>query len=498
MKEELIRIENGEFQYGGCQYQFDVMIAKGECIGVYVDDHISSGTAYLGIFNGNAPLCGGKAFALGEAVRFSEMERWIRQNCMIINKHRFTTKELNVWDFVTALGKSNAGEAAKKAMSKESERFRGRMDVKWGWDEKLYRLSMLDYYLLAVYKGWLWESKILVLDRITEILRRKDLEKFMACVQLLLEQGTAVFMLDLDEESIYQYANRVDVVSNRRTCYRLYPEEYDERIYKIVGYEQKKAMAGKTEHSVPVGGKAILEVSGLQFEGMPPLSFQIQSGEIAFLRDENYNTVSQIRACFLERKSWKSGTFRLGGKEYRAKDIGGLIGKQIGLQVEMPDRRGGVLFDNLTALENLTGSLIPKAGKRIVRKSLEDNVLDKASEWFERDKLLKPLSEWPLPEKLRLSYYKWYLIHPMLLVCLFPFAGQETVYHERIMEMLAACAKRGMGVWMISSGIDAICERTGHSEFWERLRFVGDEEPMIPGLRECAARVGTRDGITYV
>ena len=41
MKEELIRIEHGYFHSESGQYQFDVSIAHGECIGVYVDEHLT-------------------------------------------------------------------------------------------------------------------------------------------------------------------------------------------------------------------------------------------------------------------------------------------------------------------------------------------------------------------------------------------------------------------------------------------------------------------------
>ena len=34
-----------------------------------------------------------------------------------------------------------------------------------------------------------------------------------------------------------------------------------------------------------------------------------------------------------------------------------------------------------------------------------------------------------------------------------------------IIDMLVLCARRGMAVWIISSGIDAICEKTDNEEF---------------------------------
>ena len=129
-----------------------------------------------------------------------------------------------------------------------------------------------------------------------------------------------------------------------------------------------------------------------------------------------------------------------------------------------------MLFDNLTALDNLTACLLPKAGRRIVRRRVVENVLQEAERWFPREELLRPLREWSLPARLRFSYYKWYLLNPKLLICFFPFAGQETAHHEMIADLLVTCAERGMAVWVISSGIDAVCQKTKNEEFLRRLR----------------------------
>lgn len=41
-----------------------------------------------------------------------------------------------------------------------------------------------------------------------------------------------------------------------------------------------------------------------------------------------------------------------------------------------------------------------------------------------------------------------------------------------IIDMLVLCARRGMAVWIISSSIDAICEKTDNEEFLRRLRYI--------------------------
>ena len=103
MKEELIRIEHGYFHSESGQYQFDVSIAHGECIGVYVDEHLTSGTAYLDIFKGKTVFTDGRAFCCGQRIGTTGLERWIRQNAIVVDKSRFASKELTMRDFVLAL-----------------------------------------------------------------------------------------------------------------------------------------------------------------------------------------------------------------------------------------------------------------------------------------------------------------------------------------------------------------------------------------------------------
>ena len=474
MKEELIRVEHGCFQSEDCEYHLEISVSRGECIGIYVDDHLTSGTAYLNIFKGYAHMKSGKAFSCGRRVGGQELERWILQNSMIVDKYRFESRELTVRDFLVALGKpmdqSQLRDVTQRLEGPEAAAMMQQMELHLPMELSLAEVSLLDYYRLCIFRAWLWKCELLILDRLTEILRQKDLEKLMRCVRLLLEHGTAVILFDLDETFMYRCSDRIDVIKNRKTCYRLYPEEYGEKLYEILGWKCRNS--GMKQTGQYNGDNVVLHVSDLTFSGMPPLNFQISGGEIAFLRDENYSTAVQLRNCFLSGQRWLDGTFCLNGTVYTHGELAGLIGTEIGIQIERPDRPNGVLFDNLTGLDNLSACLLSKAGKWVATRRVKENILDEASRWFPREELQKPLRTWPLPQRLRFSYYKWYLLNPKLLICFFPFAGQETAHHEMIIDMLVTCAERGMAIWVISSGIDAICEKTGNQEFLRRLRYL--------------------------
>ena len=477
MKEELIRIEHGWFRSESGAYQFDISIARGECIGVYVDEHLTSGTAYLEIFKRRTLLTGGRAFCCGQRTGATDLEHWIRQNTIVVDKSRFAGKELTMRDFVLALGRSfslrQQMRSSERLTSLASADMLHQMGLNRPWDTPLTDLSMLDYYRLAMFRAWFTGCELLVLDRLTETLRYQDLDRVMECVQLLLGHGMAVFLFDMDEAFMFRYASRIDVIKERRTFFRLYPEEYGPRLFELLGWERSSGTA-RVERTAPVHGEAVLAVRELTFPSVPPLTFEVRSGEIAFLRDENYNTGRRLHECFLENRSWTGGSFRLNGRLYAHSELSRVIGTEIGIQIERPDRPGGVLFDNLTALDNLCTCLIPKAGKHIVRKKLVSSILEEAARWFPREMLLRPLSTWTLPDRLRFSYYRWYLLNPRLLICFFPFAGQESTHHKMIIDLLVMCARRGMAVWIISSGIDAICEKTDNAEFLRRLRYLNE------------------------
>ena len=89
------------------------------------------------------------------------------------------------------------------------------MGIFFDWSTPLTALAMPDYYRLSAFKAWLSRSQVIVLDRITEILRRQDLEPFMDCIRLLMEHGTAVFLMDLDEAFLFCYADWYDRDSER-------------------------------------------------------------------------------------------------------------------------------------------------------------------------------------------------------------------------------------------------------------------------------------------
>lgn len=476
MKEELIRIENGVFLFEAVEYQFDLEISKGACIGVFADNHEYAGSAFEGIFSGRSQFQKGKAFVCGSRVSPEELNSWIREHAVRLNRNRFTAKESNVLDFLLYLGPDLSMEEHKallgKLHSKEAETIKKQMGCTVSEKDKLTKLTVTEYYKLAVFRAWLWNYSIIILDRISEILPSQNLEDFMDCVQLLQGQGMGCIMLELNEDFMYRYASRVDVIRNRKVCYRLEPEEYDERLYRILGWRYSKGSSEERQEEDDSDKEEAFRAENLLFSGKEPLNCSIHKGEIALFRDEHLELVPILKKCIFEKENWISGDLYLDGKCCTPAALRKKIGKEIGIQTERPDRKGGILFDNLSGLENLYDSLIPKSGRKLILKNSVNSILHTAEKVFSKELLLTPVGRWSYPDRLKLIYYRWYLINPRLLICMMPFSGQETPYHEMIIEMLVNCARRGMAILLVSSGVDGIYEKTENQEFRKRLKVL--------------------------
>lgn len=213
---------------------------------------------HISIFSrGKRCLPDGRAFCCGQRIGATGLERWIRQNAIVVDKSRFASKELTMRDFVLALVRTNhlrqRFPSTERLTSLAATDMLHRMGLNLPWSTRLIDLSMLDYYRLSIFRAWFNGYKLLVLDRLTETLRRQDLAKLMDCVQLLLRHGTAVFLFDMDEAFMFRYASRIDVIRDRRTFFRLYPEEYGPRLFELLGWEGGRGVK-RFEHTAMTEG----------------------------------------------------------------------------------------------------------------------------------------------------------------------------------------------------------------------------------------------------
>ncbi|MGN1141861.1 MAG: hypothetical protein ACI4TF_11720 [Oliverpabstia sp.] len=481
MKEELIRIENGRIRKGEHLLNIDVEISKGESIGIISDNLMNSDT-FLEFFRGNLRLEQGKSYFHGERASVEEIGKKIVECTMILErKNKFST-ELTAWDFLVALrggtGRKGKKEQLKRFYSPEAEEVRKNLEIDFQWRDSLVSLTPLSLCRLYLFKAWFYHYEIMVLGHITEVLRENDIYKLMEYVEYFLQRGMAFLLVDQESDFLFSHTCRIDILKNGTTCYRLFPEQFEEEtlIHIMRGKEQWEEsdmgkVLGKKKKYTAISAP-VLEFDGVMTDLIDELTFQVRKGEIGVLLDRNYQTALEVRKLFLNEKRWKRGQIRVNGSACSPAELSSMLGREIGIQLENPGKKGKTLYYNLSGLENLSSVLIPKMGSRLVRKKIEQNIMKEAGEWFDEELLRQKVSEWTPEDRLRLSYYKWYLVNPYVLICFFPFSGTDFLKYRIIMDMLTMCAEKGMAILMISTDIEGICEKINDANFINRIRYI--------------------------
>ncbi|MCI6043130.1 hypothetical protein MR857_07285 [bacterium] len=483
MKEELIRIENGKIRKGDHLLDIDVEISRGESIGIISDNLMNSDT-FLDFFRGNLRLEQGKAYFLGERTSMEEIGKKITESTMILERKNKFSPELAAWDFLVALrggtGRNGKKEQLKRFHSPEAEEVRKNLEIDFQWKDSLAYLTPLSLCRLYLFKAWFYHYEIMVLGHITEVLRENDIHKLMEYVEYFLQRGMAFLLVDQESAFLFSHTCRIDVLKNGITCYRLFPEQFDQEtlIHIMRGKDHGKEsnmdkINDKKEKNASISSP-VLEFDKVVSDMTDELNFQIRKGEIGVLLDYNYQTALEIRRIFLNEKRWKRGQIRVNGSTCSPAVLSSMLGKEIGIQLENPAKKGKTLYYNLSGLENLSSMLIPKMGSRIVRKKIEQNIMKEAGEWFDEKLLRQKISEWTPEDRLRLSYYKWYLVNPYVLICFFPFSGTDFLKYRIIMDMLTMCAEKGMAILMISTDIEGICEKINDANFINRIRYINN------------------------
>lgn len=481
MKEELIRIENGKIRKGDHLLDIDVEISRGESIGI-ISDNLMNSEDFLDFFRGNLRLEQGKAYFLGERTSMEEIGKRITESTMILERKNKFSPELTAWDFLVALrggiGRNGKKEQLKRFYSPEAEEVRKNLEIDFQWKDSLVSLTPLALCRLYLFKAWFYHYEIMVLGHITEVLRENDIHKLMEYVEYFLQRGMAFLLVDQESDFLFSHTCRIDILKNGITCYRLFPEQFKEEtlIHIMRGKDHGKEsdmdkISGKKEKYASIS-TPVLEFDKVVSDVTDELTFQIRKGEIGVLLDYNYQTALEIRKIFLNEKRWKRGQIRVNGTACSPAVLSSMLGKEIGIQLENPGKKGKTLYYNLSGLENLSSMLIPKMGSRIVRKKIEQNIMKEAGEWFDEELLKQKISEWTPEDRLRLSYYKWYLVNPQILICFFPFSGTDFLKYRIIMDMLTMCAEKGMAILMISTDIEGICEKINDANFINRIRYI--------------------------
>lgn len=464
MREEILRIHNGDKQEKETHVLRDIQleISKGECIGIITDNQHARNTL-LNILNGNDCFDHGKIYFDEDRIMLSESQKVFSEKILLIDSYSQKSKELTVEDviFVLTPGQSNGFYLKRKVCKNVEEVFKS-FNISINQKEHVSKLSVLEWFQVQLIKGYINNFSIVVLVDISHVLNDEDRKKVMELVVQMRMYGMAFFMVENNEKILFEYVDKINVLSQGRSNYILEQDEFEiSTLHKVlIGSRRRVERTEKYKKNRMLfnSKKEVLNISKVSTKMLKDVSFSVYAGEIVSLVCvDSYQGQDIIELLKGDIQDYE-GTITLNHQIYYPKDIHGAMERDICFVEENPSKRGKLLFYNMSVMDNLTLIMAQKTKNIIMRKRYERSIIKESKEFFDESIFSKSIRELSTVERQKLAYFKWYLYNPELVICNQPLAGTDIFMRQITEEMIQKFAKKGIAVLVITSNLSVANE----------------------------------------
>lgn len=476
MKEEILRIQNGEKQEKETRVLRDIHleISKGECIGVISDNQHARNTL-INILNGNDRFDEGKIYFQEERVSTNISQNLFREKILLLDSHSNKSSELTVEDiiFVMNPGEIN-GLRLKSHVCQNTDEIFKKFNLSIKQKKKVTRLSVLERYQIELIKGYINNYSVVVLMDLSHVLNDEDRNKFMELVVQMRMHGMAFFMVENNEKILFEYADKINVLSQGIMNYILEQDEFEiSTLHKVLIGARKKFEESeiyRNNKEFLKSSKEVLNFSEVSTNMLNNVSFSICAGEIVSLVCvDSYQGQDIIELLKGNIKEYQ-GTISLNNHNFIPNDIYHAIKKEVCFVEENPSKQGKLLFYNMNVMENLSLIMAQKTGHIIIRKRYERSIVKESREFFDESVFQKQIEELTVVERQKLAYFKWYLYNPDLIICNQPLAGTDIFMRQVTEEMIQKFSEKGIAVLVITSNLSIA------NEIGDRVILIKNEE----------------------
>ena len=354
-----------------------------------------------------------------------------------------------------------------------------RLDFALDPDATVSDLSVSERQIVAICRGLAAEARLIFMDEPTASLTRAEVNRLLAIVARLKAGGIAVVFVSHRLDEVVEIAERVSVMRDGRMVGTYPVAEVDQRriAHLMTGLDISHAVVARDM----AAAAPLLEVQGLGREGeYDDVSFTLRRGEVLGITGLLGAGRTELALSLFGMTRPERGRVVLDGKPLALRSNRDAV--RAGIAYVSEDRLSlGVILkqsiaDNivLAVLGGLKGplGLIPAGRRRAV-----------AAEWVNTlaikigglDKAVGTLSG---GNQQRVVLAKWLAARPKVLILDSPTVGVDIKNKAGIYEVVAALARDGVGVIVISDEVGEIfatCDRVLH------MRGGRMVEEAVPG-----------------
>jgi len=352
---------------------------------------------------------------------------------------------------------------ARRAMVEQSQRLLDQLGADFSARRRAARLSVPQQQLVEIARALGGRSRVLVFDEPTSTLPAPDVERLLALIRNLREEGHAIVYISHRLDEVFSLADRITVLRDGRHVVTAPAAELDRRslIRHMVGRDLEEEFPPRE----PKLGEPVLEASGL----LDGVDLTVRAGEIVGLAglvgSGRTETGLALFGAFAS-----SGTVKIGGEPVDVRDPAHALAAGIAYITE--DRKAAGIFPQLDVAANITicalDALIMRGPERAAAQEAVRAFDVRCAGLHQRAGTLSGGNQ----QKTLLARYL--LRRRRLLILDEPTRGIDVGAKAEIYRLMNRLTDEGLAILMISSELEELLGMADRIVVMRERRTVGE------------------------
>ncbi|MDZ4852663.1 MAG: sugar ABC transporter ATP-binding protein [Pirellulaceae bacterium] len=346
------------------------------------------------------------------------------------------------------------GISSAAEMRRESQDILKRLGATFSIDTPVELLSVAEQQFVEIAKALLRRSRVLIMDEPTATLTGQEVERLLAIVRELVQQGIAIIFISHHLNEVFEIADSIVCLRDGQRVGQLKPSDCSQHdlIRMMVGRDVSQTFPDR-----PASGTKpiVLNVRQLQRKPhLPATSFQLCAGEILGIAGlVGAGRTKMVRALIGADSAFRQELL-LDGKCIRLRSPADARAMGIGLVPENRQQQGLVIdasvHDNVL-LASLRRFCHPRWGwlQRSIAKNASREQLEKLD--VKASSVHQPVRTFSGGNQQKIVLAKWLLVDCRILILDEPTRGIDVGAKGEIYRLIRQLADRGVAILLISS-----------------------------------------------
>lgn len=449
IKKEYLRIENGSCRYKNQQlYDFELWAEEKKITGVFSDTSESLDVLLL-LLTGKIGFQKGNIVLRGKKISTADSQKFFSEHTGVIDDHTQLVEGLSLPENLCILRKHIKRVLVHPGIiQRQAEKILSKFHLQYLIHKSVYQLTRAECFYLELLKAYLEEKDLVILDCRHIDLSEQEFKGLCRMIRILTEIKIQFIFMSCDPV-ILRHVDRIHLMKRNRTALIRYVQNpMENEIWKLIKEIYHYDKAGNKKGMDNLGMPIIFSVQGLSGKHFRNLSVKIRKKEAVCIIVRNGMGYLEIQDILYGRSKVLSGHICFYENLFRFTNMEKAVDQ--GICFIDGSIRNNTLFPELSVFDNLCmvkGRFVKKVWRnRRFRKNIEEFAEKKIG----KNVVYKKVKDLTALEACQVMYYKWYLLHPDLAICMNPFGGADLETSLKIKQILYEFVEQGISVLILT------------------------------------------------